>query len=135
MWARRQLHETTIHRIDAEAAAGRRTVPATDVAADGIDELLTCFVTRRRSRFRLDPPRRIAVEAVDLEEAAWTLTISLEPIVTVPGADPAADLLVRGPASDLYLWLWNRAPADGLDVKGDPALLAAWREHVQVSWS
>jgi uncharacterized protein (TIGR03083 family) len=133
MWSRRQLHETTIHRVDAESAAGRRTTPRADVAADGIDELLTCFITRSRGRLRLDPARTIAVAATDVG-AGWTMTVSTEPVATVPEADPDADLVVRGPAASLYLWLWNRADATDLDVAGDRSLLATWRENVQISW-
>ena len=46
-----------------------------------------------------------------------------------------ADCAVSGSASDLHLLLWNRRTGDGLDVEGDPSLLASWREHVQIHWS
>ena len=38
------------------------------------------------------------------------------------------DLAVRGPASPLLLWAYNRVPAgtDGLESFGDPALLDGW---------
>lgn len=133
MWSRRQLHETTIHRVDAELVTDRLTTPRSDVAADGIDELLSLFITRRRGQLRLDPPRTIAVEATDTG-AGWTVAVSTEPVVTATGVDPGADLVVRGPAPSLYLWLWNRADATDLDVTGDRSLLATWRELVQVSW-
>ena len=55
MWARRQAHETAVHRVDAQLAAG---IPVTSCApafaADGIDELLMLFVPRRGSTL----PRR-----------------------------------------------------------------------------
>ena len=38
-WSRRMLHETTVHRIDAELAFERDPDVDADVAADGIDEL------------------------------------------------------------------------------------------------
>ena len=54
-WARRQAHETAIHRFDAQAAgraAGRAADPLTAFApafaADGIDELITGFAARRK---------------------------------------------------------------------------------------
>ena len=59
-WARRQAHETTIHGVDAVAAARGRWPTAADVdidpalASDGIDELLMGFITRAR----LDSPDR-----------------------------------------------------------------------------
>ncbi len=40
------------------------------------------------------------------------------------------DVAARGTASDLLLFLYGRADADRLDVFGDAALLARWRELV-----
>jgi MDMPI C-terminal domain len=45
-----------------------------------------------------------------------------------------ADCDVTGPAADLYLMLWNRRGASGLDVRGDAGTLAAFREHFRVTW-
>ncbi len=47
-----------------------------------------------------------------------------------------AGCTVSGPASGLYLYLWNRAdaPRAGVTVTGDPALLAAWQATVRVRW-
>src|SRR5207253_6141411 len=48
MWARRQAHETSIHRVDGELAHdGPITSFPPAFANDGIDELLSCFITRR----------------------------------------------------------------------------------------
>ncbi|MDQ2811129.1 MAG: maleylpyruvate isomerase N-terminal domain-containing protein, partial [Actinomycetota bacterium] len=47
-WARRQAHETAIHRADAESASGMRPVFPADFAADGIDELIMGFGRRRK---------------------------------------------------------------------------------------
>ena len=49
-WARRQAHETSIHRLDAEIATGHELpslVFDPEFAADGIDEYLTVLVARR----------------------------------------------------------------------------------------
>jgi uncharacterized protein (TIGR03083 family) len=48
-WARRQAHETAIHRADAELASGPITPHSPDLAADGIDEMLGGFVSGRRA--------------------------------------------------------------------------------------
>src|SRR4051812_2877684 len=60
MWARRQAHETSIHRVDAELAAG---APVSEIApafaADGVDELVSCFITRPGGRLRADPAREL----------------------------------------------------------------------------
>src|SRR5882757_1776126 len=47
-WARRQAHETSVHRIDAEAALGVASTPVDPVfAADGVHELLAGFHGRK----------------------------------------------------------------------------------------
>jgi hypothetical protein len=42
--------------------------------------------------------------------------------------------VVRGTASDLYLFLWNRTDATDVDVSGDDGVLPAWRKRVRVRW-
>jgi hypothetical protein len=41
---------------------------------------------------------------------------------------------VVGSASDLYLLMWNRRSADGLDVRGDDQVLRDWRNNAKISW-
>ncbi|MGC0381054.1 uncharacterized protein (TIGR03083 family) [Streptomyces sp. SAI-129] len=49
-WARRQAHETAVHRIDAESArGGEPTGVGVDFAVDGVDELLCAFHAREKS--------------------------------------------------------------------------------------
>jgi hypothetical protein len=43
-----------------------------------------------------------------------------------------ADCAVRATASDLFLLVWNRLTADGLEAFGDATLLDVWRQHVHV---
>jgi uncharacterized protein (TIGR03083 family) len=47
-WARRQAHETAIHRADAELAAGQAPAYDKNFAADGLDELIMGFAARGR---------------------------------------------------------------------------------------
>jgi hypothetical protein len=43
---------------------------------------------------------------------------------------------VSGPASALYLLLWNRdVSTDGVDVSGDADVLTTWRDRLRVRWS
>ena len=47
-----------------------------------------------------------------------------------------ADGLVSGPASAVYLFLWNRtgpAPA-GVTISGDQSFLTSWQSSVRVRW-
>ncbi|WP_327669120.1 MULTISPECIES: maleylpyruvate isomerase family mycothiol-dependent enzyme [unclassified Streptomyces] len=132
-WARRQAHETTVHRVDAQSALNRAThdepVPITpEFAVDGIDELLTGFHARGRSRVRSDTPRTLRVRATDAgTDAVWTVRITQDPPATERGVSGEAECELAGPAARLYLALWNRLPFP--DVSGDSALAALWREH------
>jgi uncharacterized protein (TIGR03083 family) len=137
MWARRQAHETAIHRVDAELAAGGAPSPFTPAfAADGAGELLECFVPRRSTKLRAEHPASMAVRCTD-EDAAWLLRIGAEGVTTDPIAHRAvdADCSVRGRAADLYLALWNRAGPEALVVEGDTDVLTLFLDTVQVRWA
>ncbi|UXY26000.1 maleylpyruvate isomerase family mycothiol-dependent enzyme [Streptomyces sp. HUAS TT20] len=126
-WTRRQAHETTVHRYDAESA--RTGVPspvARDFAVDGIDELLRGFHARTRSRVRTDEPRVLRVRASDTGDV-WTVRLSAEPPVTTREESGVAEAELSGPADQLYLALWNRVPMP--EVAGNAALAALWRER------
>ncbi|GAA1162442.1 maleylpyruvate isomerase family mycothiol-dependent enzyme [Streptomyces hebeiensis] len=143
-WARRQAHETAVHRVDAESALGRRPASATPLgaafSADGIDELLCGFHARDRSRVRTGAPRVLRVRTTDTADV-WTVRLSREPARTERAASPACtdrpgeseaghevDCELSGTAERLYLTLWNRLPLDSLTVTGDPELARLWRE-------
>jgi len=129
-WARRQAHETGMHRADAESAGGTITPFAPAFAVDGIDELLYCFASRPGRRLRADPPRRLHVHATDAQ-GEWLVQVRPDGI-EASGEHAAADCTVSGSASDLYLLLWNRRTEDGLEVHGDKTLLDRWRDSVQI---
>ncbi|MER6303389.1 maleylpyruvate isomerase family mycothiol-dependent enzyme [Kitasatospora sp. NPDC001539] len=112
-WARRQAHETAVHRFDADAAAGSPG-PAVDtvLALDGIDELLRGFLVGGRSTVRSERPRTVRVRTTD-GPGCWRLTITDEPLsVTTEDSPEPADLTLTGPAHELYLLLWNRLTVD-----------------------
>ncbi|MER7708508.1 maleylpyruvate isomerase family mycothiol-dependent enzyme [Kitasatospora sp. NPDC097605] len=128
-WARRQAHETAVHRIDADAAAGTEGPHADpDFAQDGVDELLGAFAIPARSKVHSERRRTIQISASD-GPGRWLVTIGPEPL-TVERAERPADLTLTGPARDLYLLLWNRLPAGTgrVATAGDAALLDLWRE-------
>src|SRR6185437_4508981 len=117
-WARRQAHETAIHRADAESAAGATPEYEAAFAADG-------------TRLRM-----LAADTGD----AWLVEGNEGRLQPRRDSDPgngAAGCTVTGPASGLYLYLWNRADAAraGVTVTGDPELLSAWQSSVRVRWS
>lgn len=129
-WARRQAHETGIHRVDAESAGGAVTPFPADFAVDGLDELLCAFVVRPGGKLRSDPPRRLHLHARDTGDD-WLVDIGPDHVTTTR-EKAAADCSVSGPASDLHLLMWNRRTAEGLDVDGDAGLLDLWRESVRI---
>jgi uncharacterized protein (TIGR03083 family) len=128
-WARRQAHETAVHRVDAESArGGELTRVDAGFAVDGVDELLRGFHARERSRVRAGGPAVLRVRATDAG-AVWTVRLSADAAPrTVRDADGAADCEMAGTAQDLYLALWNRLPLDAVAVTGDTSLAALWRE-------
>lgn len=121
-WARRQAHEATIHRVDAELAAGLSSAVPADLAHDGIDELLTGFVPRS-GRMQDEPPSTLAVDTTDTD-GHWLVRLGGGPATTTQhhAAQPA-DARVEGTAADLYLQLWNRKALDN-----------RWAEMVKVNW-
>jgi uncharacterized protein (TIGR03083 family) len=135
-WARRQAHETAIHRADAESAAGALTDCAVDVALDGIDELLAGFFGRRSTRVRADPPVSLCLHATDASDGGgrWTVHIGPTGVSQTPATQPA-DCSIAGRASDIYYLLWNRCGTDRLRVQGDTGVLDLWRRLATVRWS
>jgi len=144
-WARRQAHETAIHRVDAQQAAGE-AVSTTDpaFAADGIDELIMGFLGRHERRLtdeqRGGGRRRVRVRSADAA-GAWQVELTEDgkraASVRRGSGEGAADCTLAGPAAGLYLVLWNRAePGAGTDVSvgGDAAILQSWRDGMRVTW-
>ena len=140
-WARRQAHETAIHRADADSASGVRPQYDPDFAADGIDELITGFGQRRKYRPSADHDGGMRVRATDTGHA-WHvaaqdghLRARREHGDSSPG--DAVACTVTGPASGVYLFLWNRSDAAAADVtiSGDTRFLDLWQSSVRVRWS
>jgi uncharacterized protein (TIGR03083 family) len=136
-WARRQAHETAIHRVDTELAGGLPLSPIAPVnAADGVDELLCGFVPRRSTNLRSERPTTLRVRSTDAG-TAWLLAMDADGVTStrededMSSPAPAA-CTVSGRADDLYLALWNRGRRDELTVEGDDAVLAHFLDSVQV---
>jgi uncharacterized protein (TIGR03083 family) len=136
---RRQAHEALIHRVDAELTVGARTDIDVTLAADGVDEALRVMfggtppwaaftpgdgvvevmATDAGRRWLIRPGRFTGTSpnsGKDYDEP--TLDVLADDVS--PGEASAA---VHGAAGRLDLWLWGRAPVEGLDVSGDRATL------------
>jgi uncharacterized protein (TIGR03083 family) len=134
-WARRQAHETAIHRADAElAAVGTVTPFEPRFAADGIDELVTAFAPRKKQAGHATT-RTLQVHATDTGDR-WHVIIGPDGTQGHRGPGQGGTVL-SGPASGLYLLLWNRRDTGTPDVTitGDAAGLRRWKDTVQVRWT
>jgi uncharacterized protein (TIGR03083 family) len=134
-WARRQAHETAIHRADADSALGNRPEYAPDFAADGIDELIMGFGQRRKYRPQAEADGSMQVRATDTGHA-WNVTAEGGRIHARREHDGPASCTVTGPASGVYLFLWNRddAAQAGVTITGDAGFLDLWQSSVRVRW-
>lgn len=136
-WARRQCHETTVHAVDAMSASLGRAPRAAEtwigreLALDGIDELLTGFVPRERSRLRSEDPVRVLVRPDD-GDRSWLVRIGPGlPVVRRDPLDPGeADVVLTGDPVALYLTLWNRGDEAAPDADWD-----LWVTGSRISWA
>lgn len=131
MWARRQAHETAVHRFDAQNASGAGTGFDPVFASDGIDELVRAFAPRS-TKFPVASTRTAVIHAADTDDT-WHVTFAPDGITTTRGDGPA-DMTLTGDASDLYLVLWNRNEGSTVSVEGDGELLDLWHTNMRVRW-
>lgn len=132
-WPRRMLHETTVHRADAELALGRE--PAIDVAAalDEVDEFLdnlphAASFAPNVAKLRGDG-ETLRFECTDAD-VGWLIRLEPDGFTWRHGSGEA-NVTVHGAAADLVLLTYGRLePADGrFEVAGDGAVLASWFEN------
>ena len=118
-WARRQAHELAVHRMDLEAAAGRRHEPLdADLAEDGVDELLAVVLARwARTEPLLGAAATVAVRS--RRARSWVVRVDRGVVRVEPGPAGQTDAAVEGDPVGLLLHLWGR-PGDVV-VTGDPA--------------
>lgn len=128
-WRRRQAQETAVHRWDVEAAAGHPTPIPAELAADGVDEFLTVFLPGFLERRPVGDLRgTLHLHATDTP-GEWWLDLD-SPRAPARREHAKADTAIRGPASGLDLFLWNRLGAKeaGLDAFGDQTVVEALRQ-------
>jgi len=138
-WWRRQLHETLVHRVDAELA-GRAPVgeAAAEVAADGIAErlLLSGFRKVPAEDLQLGKSMTVHLHATDAPEVEWAIDTAGDRYAS---AHVKADVALRGPAWSLDRWVWRRGSVvpsaglaqglllPGLEAFGDIRAAEEWR--------
>jgi uncharacterized protein (TIGR03083 family) len=120
-WRRRMVHETLVHRVDVEQAAGvePRDVPE-DLALDGVDEALTLWFGQKLPMLGLTGTK---AGSVGVRSGAHSWIARAGPDVTqarrcsAEEAETADDVVTADPER-LYLWLWGRASLTAVTVRG-----------------
>jgi uncharacterized protein (TIGR03083 family) len=127
-WARRMAQETAVHRIDAELAIGKPTPVNTDLAVDGVDEVLSLMLAGDWSDEPDDAATGHRVE-VSTGGKAWGVTLERE-AVSIDDEGRPADATLRGDPSDVLLWLWGRASDEHVLRSGDEDALRLLRSRL-----
>jgi uncharacterized protein (TIGR03083 family) len=124
-YQRRMAHETAVHRWDVQAAYGAPAPIDADLAADGVDEFygtVLPFALRRVERER--PTGSLHLHRTD-GPGEWIVDVAGGEVV-MRREHAKGDAAVRGGASDLLLFAWNRSRGPSLDIVGDAAVADAW---------
>jgi uncharacterized protein (TIGR03083 family) len=131
-WHRRVAHEVSVHRWDAESAAGRATAIETKLAADGVSEVLDTWLPagRRKGPTDLHGVVHLAASDVGYEwfvrlRGAGVALLDTGTILDTDDHHPRAQ--ATGTASDLLLTLMGRQRQERLVITGDPRLVTALR--------
>ena len=131
-WHRRMAHEVSVHRWDAEAAAGRPTPIETKLAADGVSEVLDTWLPAGKRKGPTDLHGVVHLAANDAGHE-WFVRLRgtgvalLDTGTILDSDDHHARAQAAGTASDLLLALMGRQRLDRLVVSGDPRLIGALR--------
>lgn len=122
-WSRMQAIEAAGHRWDAENAIGAARPVEAELAEDAVAQNFTVMAPARRARTQAPPGsgERFRLRQSD-GPGEWTVRFDGDDVHLTDGAGPC-DVELAGTASDLMLFLWQRIPADWLEVNGDRQVL------------
>ena len=126
-WSRRQLHETIVHRIDAQLAAGAPWSVEPAVAVDAIDEHLANIAASAyfsSGVANLTGEGSLHLHATDAE-GEWMITLTPNGF-EITHEHGKGTVAARGEAQDLLAAVTNRGKLDELEVFGDVDLLQWW---------
>lgn len=127
VWPRRQAQETSIHRWDAERAAGIESTIDSALASDGIDEYFELVVPgqMRRRTFQM-PTGSLHLHCTDID-GEWFVWND-ESGYNLERTHRKGDAALRGPAAALVLQVWGREHhgPDETSRVGDPEILDSW---------
>ena len=119
-WHRRQAHETAMHLWDAQATQGWATGFDTELAVDGVQEIVEVMFPRQVRLDRIEP-LSVGIK-IELDELP-----GVELKIAGDGIDPTAPTgaVIKGTAVDVLLALWRRGAIANLRITGDPGLAVA----------
>lgn len=115
-WFRRMAHEAAIHRLDAELAAGLPVGQvAADLAADGVDEVLTWFAGHPHVlQHDGGGPAGSVVVVAGGEQSVVRLDDDVHQVEAVTGeSGQSDDARIEGTAHDVYLVAHGRLRLTG----------------------
>lgn len=121
-----QTYEATLHRVDAELAAGLPIgAIGAEVAAGAVDHAVDVMWGWQPEGTTYQPRAVVEFAATDTGQR-WLVEVGMSgdwprAVRAQPGA--AASGTVHGPVADLALWAWTRGGS--VDVTGEPASLSA----------
>ncbi|MFJ8041762.1 maleylpyruvate isomerase family mycothiol-dependent enzyme [Kitasatospora sp. NPDC096147] len=119
---RRIAHETAVHAWDALSTLGRDEPIERELAADGIEEFLS--ICRHETPPAGYPAAGLHLHATD-GPGEWTLRVGEDGGWRLLTEHAKGAVAVRGAASELLLFLWQRRAPEQLEVFGTPEDLAA----------
>jgi uncharacterized protein (TIGR03083 family) len=129
-WARRMAHESSVHRFDAQAAHGVMQPIDSELAGDGLDELIDVIANLSYRRDDVTGPTgTVLLQSSD--DGSWCL--ELEPsLVRRVEVLSEPEVTVSGTSSALLLASYSRIPWTSLEVKGNADLLTQWTTAMNV---
>ncbi|WP_174535863.1 maleylpyruvate isomerase N-terminal domain-containing protein [Micromonospora chalcea] len=114
--ARHQVQEIAVHTYDVQLTQGAAQPLPTDVAVEGVDEFLTT-VAATTVPWPFEPA---TIDLHTTEGRSWRLTLNGGGVHCDDldaDAEPG-DMVMRGTASDMVLYLYDRIPLDSLENTG-----------------
>jgi uncharacterized protein (TIGR03083 family) len=131
-WYRRMAQETAVHRVDVQLAFGPATPVDSDIALDGVDEILDIMLAGDWSAEPQSAPAQTirltaGTRAWDVRLAPTTVTVEHAPAIDAAGPE------LHGSADDILLWLWGRRERSALRLSGDPTAATALRDRLRLA--
>lgn len=125
---RNQAMEATVHRWDGQNAHGKTTPIDPAIALDGINQHFEVQLPagRKQTESPAGAGETYHFHRTD-GKGEWLVRFEGDDVV-VTHEHAKGLVAVRGTVENLFLWLWNRIPADSLEVLGDRSMLQRYRE-------